>query len=129
MVPPLLISLFSNLKNLNEISSLQIFIIFIISIFQILNAGHSRVPVYDKSNDKIVGILLVKSIIKLNPEDAIPVSVQMNKDGFLSFTESEPLYNILNAFQTGRSNLLFIFDNLSEFDIKVFQILISYNYP
>lgn len=76
-------------------------------MFQILNAGHSRVPVYDKSDNKIVGILLVKSIIKLNPEDAIPVSTQMNKDAFISFTESEPLYNILNAFQTGRSNLLF----------------------
>lgn len=74
----------------------------------ILNAGHSRVPVYDKSNKKVIGILLVKTIIKLNPADAVPVHTQMNRDAFLTFTEHEPLYNILNAFQTGRSHICII---------------------
>ena len=52
--------------------------------------------------------MLVKTIIKLNPADAVPVHTQMNRDAFLTFTEHEPLYNILNAFQTGRSILTFL---------------------
>lgn len=81
----------------------------ILYYFQILNAGHSRVPVHEKSSGKIVGILLVKSIIKLSPKDSTPVHTQMNSDGFLTFQQSEPLYNILNAFQTGKSKWKFGF--------------------
>jgi len=74
----------------------------------ILNAGHSRVPVHEKSSGKIVGILLVKSIIKLSPKDSTPVHTQMNSDAFLTFQQSEPLYNILNAFQTGKSHMCIV---------------------
>jgi CBS domain containing-hemolysin-like protein len=43
---------------------------------QILQTGHSRVPVYRGAKTNVVGMIIVKKLIKLNPERATPVSVR-----------------------------------------------------
>lgn len=74
----------------------------------ILSVGHSRVPIYEGTRNNIIGVLLVKQIIKLNPKDKVPVKRHINRDALLEFRDDEPLYNILNAFQTGKSHMCII---------------------
>ncbi len=61
-------------------------------------------PVYSKSCDNVCGMLLVKKLIQLDPEDSTPVctleGARMPPPSSLTTT---PLYQQLNQFQTGRS--------------------------
>lgn len=75
----------------------------------IIEAGHSRIPVYRDLKENIVGLLLVKTIITLDPDDSIPIENVMRPHKLLlQFYEDEPLYNILNACQTGRSHMCLV---------------------
>ena len=38
---------------------------------KIYKAGYSRIPIYDKTKDNIVGILLTRELILINPDKAI----------------------------------------------------------
>jgi Mg2+/Co2+ transporter CorC len=81
--------------------------------------GHSRVPVYRETGDNIVGMLLVKRLIHLDPDDCTPVA---NLEGAHipppSCHTSMPLFDLLNQFQTGRSHLYLVYkdgeDGVSE---------------
>ena len=80
--------------------------------FQILDKAHSRIPVYDGDKENIVGLLLVKTLIKLDPEDATPVRSLLD-DGdvrpILHTTEDKPLFDLLNEFQEGKGQILQLF--------------------
>ncbi|KAJ2000515.1 hypothetical protein GGI04_004119 [Coemansia thaxteri] len=71
---------------------------------EMLRRGHSRVPVFDGERTDIVGVLLVKSLILLDPDDAVPV-----RDAKIAsiplVTPDVSLYDILNAFQEGGSHM------------------------
>ncbi|KAJ2710766.1 hypothetical protein H4R19_003586 [Coemansia spiralis] len=71
---------------------------------EMLRQGHSRVPVYDGSRENIVGVLLVKSLLLLDPDDCTPVSEARIAPVPL-VTPDVPLYDILNAFQEGGSHM------------------------
>ncbi|KAL0948080.1 hypothetical protein HGRIS_010702 [Hohenbuehelia grisea] len=97
--------------------------------------GHSRVPVYEEVEipvrllrgvgiegdvsdgdsghvemrklKRIVGILLVKQCVLLDPKDAIPLrSIPLNKVPFVP--NNEPLLGILDKFQEGRSHMAIV---------------------
>ncbi|KAG0708522.1 hypothetical protein DFH29DRAFT_1075467 [Suillus ampliporus] len=81
--------------------------------------GHSRVPVYeeveipaDASNrmlkvKKIIGILLVKHCLLLDPKDAVPLrKIPLNKVPFVPNNES--LLGILDRFQEGHSHMAIV---------------------
>lgn len=55
----------------------------------------------------IVGTLLVKSCVLLDPEDAVPVS-EMTINALPTVPSDEPLHNVLNAFQEGRSHMAIV---------------------
>lgn len=38
---------------------------------EIYSKGHSRVPIYDKTKDNVVGILMTRDLILINPEKAL----------------------------------------------------------
>ncbi|KAJ2733519.1 hypothetical protein IW152_002985 [Coemansia sp. BCRC 34962] len=71
---------------------------------EMVRRGHSRVPVFDGERTDIVGVLLVKSLILLDPDDAVPV-----RDARIApiplVTPDASLYDILNAFQGGGSHM------------------------
>ncbi|KAL4071951.1 hypothetical protein V8B97DRAFT_1941719 [Scleroderma yunnanense] len=81
--------------------------------------GHSRVPVYEEVEvavdssgrlervKKIIGILLVKHCVLLDPNDAIPLrKLPLNKVPFVPNNES--LLRILDRFQEGRSHMAIV---------------------
>ncbi|KAF8431694.1 hypothetical protein L210DRAFT_3415529 [Boletus edulis BED1] len=86
---------------------------------QICLTGHSRVPVYEEVEvavdssgrlekvKKIIGILLVKHCVMLDPKDAIPLrKIPLNKVPFVPNNES--LLGILDRFQEGRSHMAIV---------------------
>ncbi|KAG6916014.1 hypothetical protein DXG01_008825 [Tephrocybe rancida] len=87
---------------------------------KIVQTGHSRVPVYEEVEvpistsgalskrtqkmKKILGILLVKQCVMLDPKDATPLrKIPLNKVPFVP--NNEPLLGILDKFQEGRSHM------------------------
>ncbi len=74
---------------------------------QLLKESHSRVPVYDGEKTNVVGVLLVKMLITLDPELAIPIKTLLQDSVcFRSVNyvpETMPLFDLLNHFQTGQS--------------------------
>ncbi|WVF68326.1 hypothetical protein IAT40_003091 [Kwoniella sp. CBS 6097] len=92
----------------------------------VVRSGHSRIPVYqmvevpdinfaaptkgpakNKMVKKVLGSLLVKSCVLLDPEDATPLaSIPINAIPSVPF--DEPLTNMLNVFQEGRSHMAIV---------------------
>ncbi|KAJ7747204.1 hypothetical protein B0H14DRAFT_2984906 [Mycena olivaceomarginata] len=80
---------------------------------QICLTGHSRVPVFEEVEvngakvKKIIGILLVKQCVLLDPKDAIPLrKIPLNKVPFIP--NNEPLLGLLDKFQEGRSHMAIV---------------------
>ncbi|KAI0296079.1 hypothetical protein B0F90DRAFT_1636896 [Multifurca ochricompacta] len=80
--------------------------------------GHSRVPVYEEIElpapngqsakaKKIVGVLLVKQCVLLDPGDAVPVR-NLPLHRVSSVAQNEPLLGILDKFQEGRSHMAIV---------------------
>ncbi|KAL0318086.1 UNVERIFIED_CONTAM: DUF21 domain-containing protein [Sesamum angustifolium] len=70
----------------------------------IISKGHSRVPIYSGSPTNIVGLVLVKNLIKCRPEDGTPIR-NLTIRRIPRFRECQPLYDILNQFQKGQSHM------------------------
>ncbi|KAJ2908241.1 hypothetical protein GGI21_003084, partial [Coemansia aciculifera] len=74
---------------------------------EILRQGHSRVPVYEGERTNVVGMLLVKSLILLDPNDAVPIR-DTKMSAIPLVTPDVSLYDILNAFQEGGSHMALV---------------------
>ncbi|KAL5010547.1 hypothetical protein ScPMuIL_012852 [Solemya velum] len=75
---------------------------------KVLHYCHSRIPVYEGERSNIVGLLLIKMLIKLDPDDATPVKDLLSTPSLrnvLFVEENLPLFDLLNIFQTGKSHL------------------------
>ncbi|QCD84227.1 DUF21 domain-containing protein At2g14520 [Vigna unguiculata] len=71
---------------------------------EILEKGHSRVPVFYEQPTNIIGLILVKNLLTVHPEDEASVkSVTIRR--IPRVPESMPLYDILNEFQKGHSHM------------------------
>ncbi|XP_021362887.1 DUF21 domain-containing protein At1g47330-like [Mizuhopecten yessoensis] len=82
----------------------------------VMEKAHSRVPIYDGPYTNIVGVLLVKSLIFLDPEDATPISSLLHTQAgrnVMFVDEDMPLFDLLNIFQTGKSHIAFVQKNSS----------------
>ncbi|KZV50016.1 hypothetical protein F511_12890 [Dorcoceras hygrometricum] len=70
----------------------------------ILAKGNSRIPVYFEEPTNIIGLVLVKNLLTVRPEDEIPVkNVTIRR--IPRVPETMPLYDILNEFQKGHSHM------------------------
>ncbi|CAI9294488.1 unnamed protein product [Lactuca saligna] len=70
----------------------------------ILEKGHSRVPIYYEQPTNIIGLVLVKNLLTIHPEDEVPIkSVAIRR--IPKVLETLPLYDILNEFQKGHSHM------------------------
>lgn len=76
---------------------------------KISKKGHSRVPVYEGDKGNIIGLLFVKSLIMIDPDDATPIKDIYKAGSFLKSSTTEPLFELLDKFQTGRSHLCVVY--------------------
>ncbi|PIN80656.1 hypothetical protein COV11_03620 [Candidatus Woesearchaeota archaeon CG10_big_fil_rev_8_21_14_0_10_30_7] len=76
---------------------------------EIQNKGHSRIPVFNKTRDKVVGILYVKDLISVNPSDKYEVKDIMRKD-VVFVSDSDKLDTILNKFKEKRRHIFIVLD-------------------
>ena len=58
---------------------------------------------YEEDKGNIVGLLFVKSLIMLDPERGTPIKDIYKAGSFLKSSTTEPLFELLDKFQTGRS--------------------------
>jgi len=80
------------------------------TISKIHATGHSRVPVYRKKKTHIIGLILVKDLIVINPADRIPLE-QIDIVMIPQVTSNTPLYDLLNHFRKGRSHMAVVLDS------------------
>ncbi|RLN85264.1 hypothetical protein BBO99_00000733, partial [Phytophthora kernoviae] len=73
----------------------------------ILASGHSRIPVYETRKSNIAGLLLVKKLIVLDPDDARPIRDLVLRKPIL-VSPSGSCYSMLNEFQKGRSHIALV---------------------
>ncbi|KAJ7966749.1 DUF21 domain-containing-like protein [Quillaja saponaria] len=79
----------------------------------IMTMGHSRVPVYAKSPANIIGLVLVKNLLTVDPEDSVPLRRMIIRK-IPRVPENMPLYDILNEFQKGHSHIAVVYKDLNE---------------
>jgi len=67
----------------------------------IYETGHSRIPVYKDSKQNIVGLLITKRLLLIDPNEGITLP-QLDIPPLPTVPESMELYDMLNEFQTGK---------------------------
>jgi metal transporter CNNM len=76
---------------------------------QIMKAGHSRILIYEGDKSHIIGMILAKSLVLLDPDDATPVRhVSIARVPKVDVKSS--LFDMLNRFQEGNSHLALVVD-------------------
>ena len=43
------------------------------TVGQIFSSGYSRIPIYDKDRDDIIGVILTKDMLFIDPDDSLPM--------------------------------------------------------
>lgn len=77
------------------------------TIKEITHSGFSRIPVFRESVNNIMGVLLVKRLIGIDPDKACSISsIELAPPMFVP--PSMPLRDLLNEFQTGKMHLALI---------------------
>ncbi|XP_010552479.1 PREDICTED: DUF21 domain-containing protein At1g47330 [Tarenaya hassleriana] len=79
----------------------------------IMAMGHSRVPVYFGTPTHIIGLILVKSLLSVDPRKEVPLR-KMTIRKIPRVSETMPLYDILNEFQKGQSHIAVVYRDLNE---------------
>lgn len=74
---------------------------------EILQNGHSRIPVYRNGRQDVIGLLLVKRLIKLNPQNPTPIS-ELPLVEIPSVNNDAQLWDLLNMFQLGKSHMALV---------------------
>merc|ERR1712137_304885 len=77
---------------------------------RLVREGHSRWPVYRNNKNNIIGMILVKSLIMIDPKDSVRVK-DINLRRLPVVNETMPLYKVLDMFQQGKSHMAVIIDS------------------
>ena len=77
------------------------------TIGKIFKTGYSRIPVYEISRNNIIGLLFVKDLIFLDPEDCVPVRsfIQIFGRNVHLVWPDELLGDVLKVLKKGKSHL------------------------
>eukprot|EP00171_Calliarthron_tuberculosum_P003689 IDg3689t1 len=95
----------------------------------IVDAGHSRVPLYDGRPDNIVCLLLVKQLILVDKNHHLPIRAliasrtRRRVAPVLECSAGTPIADVLNKFQEGQSHLAIVYDDVTREDRKFLGIL------
>lgn len=79
----------------------------------IMTMGHSRVPVYYRDQMNIIGLILVKNLLGVDPDEGVPLRKMIIRK-IPRVSENMPLYDILNEFQKGHSHIAVVYKDLYE---------------
>ncbi|KAL8230847.1 hypothetical protein R6Q57_000625 [Mikania cordata] len=79
----------------------------------IMTMGHSRIPVYSGDRTNIIGIILVKNLLAVEPDDAVPLRKMLLRK-VPRVEDNMPLYDILNEFQKGHSHIAVVYKDLNK---------------
>lgn len=78
----------------------------------VVNLGHTRIPVFEGSRDEIVGMLYVKDLLpelgKPDPADRLPLRELLRRPIFVPGTK--PVDDLLEQFQQERTHIALILD-------------------
>jgi CBS domain containing-hemolysin-like protein len=81
-------------------------------IDDLIDAGNTRVPVYDKNRDDVIGILHIKDLLpelaKGNGDARRPISALLRKPLFVP--ETKPVDELLQFFQKSRTHIAVVLD-------------------
>ena len=78
----------------------------------VLDAGHSRYPVFDEDKDDVEGILLAKDLLKyVGNEDAFDIEDIIRPPSFVP--ESQQLNTLLTQFRNSRNHMAVVVDEYS----------------
>eukprot|EP01134_Creolimax_fragrantissima_P006930 CFRG6930T1 len=78
-------------------------------VAQLLEAGHSRVPVYEGNKENIVGFIMIRSLVLVDLDQDISLR-EIEKFRSFNVREDFKLYDMLNKFQTGKSHMAVVHD-------------------
>lgn len=76
----------------------------------IMQAGHSRVPVYQGTIDNIIGILYVKDLLTHWLKEGEPPSVRGLERGVYYVPENKPVIDLLRELQTKKVHIAIVVD-------------------
>lgn len=75
---------------------------------EIYSKGFSRVPVYDKTKDNIVGILMTRDLILINPDKALITLKQLSSiiiRDVIAVEDTDKLEPLLGYFKKGHTHI------------------------
>jgi len=80
------------------------------TITTILENGHSRIPVYEKTKTNLIGCLYVKDLALLNPADKVPLRTILGlyKRQLIKTWHDTSLEQMLTEFKTGKSHMAIV---------------------
>ena len=86
------------------------------TIVKIQQKGFSRIPVYEASNDNVVGLLHFKDFTLLDPDDNMPVKALLDHYNHkVEFCDTEDkLYEMFERFCLGEAHLAFVREVIHE---------------
>jgi metal transporter CNNM len=78
----------------------------------IFRAGYSRIPVYDKDKNDVVGVLLAKDLLLIDPKEEIPIRNFMTVFGRqpIIVWPDQTLGEILNLFSSSHKHMCVVRD-------------------
>jgi len=95
-------------------------------INKIIDSGQSRIPVYHRSRENIVGMLLIKNLVLIDPEDEVPIA-SLELTELQTVSGSVKVYNMINIFQQGSHMAIVVDenDNISPMGIVRLETIIE----
>lgn len=81
-------------------------------ITEIFRAGFSRIPVYETNKNDIIGVILVKDLIFVDPDDCTEVRsfIQIFGRSFHTIWPDDKLGDVLRLFKKGKSHMAIVRD-------------------
>lgn len=76
----------------------------------IASSGHSRIPVYDNSDDEIVGIVHAKDVLLALASDPAERPLSSIMRGAVFVPENKPIRELLNEMRTRRNQMVIVQD-------------------
>jgi hypothetical protein len=76
-----------------------------------MEKGHSRVPIYHESPQNVIGVVLVKTLVPYDPDEAVPLS-SLKIRRLPRVQASTPLFEILHIFEEGGSHMALVVEEV-----------------